>query len=480
MRIDIRSSDSPQLFSLPTRSGGLGGQDVDFQQALARALDSPLSPLAASVSLKASFSPPSTPVIIPHTSHAIQTQEREKLEERLESYKEDLRESSELMERVVENWEKQAPGEEEVNLEPDTDNTEELLQELQEDAGADLVDDMPDMILDFESGFHGTPDHSLDSQSAESEKKAPHSLLKHDPLEAQEREMSYAEIQHLVNSVLQGGPYLSCRLQCLLSKVLESLAQGYRYPLDQHTLLDLESQEWQTLFSLFPARFFQGLIRPLFQEAQENAHIIQAGYDLLEAVLYQKGLNLEQFDLLEKLWNRLIPLPRMFMSWLRQPELPTLSLADLQYPLEILQQHQALLPGAVGHIQSLALHFLHHAEIAVHLLEISRNCLHGIVLSGSQIELLSEKLADFCFSHTLDGQMAPLLARALEGHDLESEEIIRILQGAPQKILSHLPFAQLTPALQEIIQFIHTNPEYNEENILSLFLENESQLCSGS
>lgn len=479
MRIDIRSSESPLSSSLPTHPGKNGDQTA-FQLALEQALVLTPAPASSSAKpslpLQAALSPLAWPPLPESlsTSNELLNEEVERLKERQESYEEDLRENSELMERVIDNWEEQSPDNPlEHNLETDTDNAAEL-QELQENISGELSDDIPEMGLDFDGNPSGETHHSSDSGSPEHKNKAPQPLPSEAPC-LQERDMSYAEIQHLVDTVLQSSSRLPHKLQHLLGKILESLSQGERYPLNQHTLLDLESGEWQTLFELFPARFFQGLIRPLLQQAKQKSDMIQDGHALFEAILYQRGLSSEQFDLLEMLWNRLSPLPGMFVSWLRQPELPTLSLADLQHPLEILQQNQGLLPGAAGHIQSLALHYLHHPQTAVRLLEISRNCLHGLPLSEAQIQLLSDKLADFCFSHTLDQQMAPLLAKALQGQSLEQEEIIRILQGAPQKILSYLPYAQLTPALQEIITFIHTDPDHSEENILALFLENESQ-----
>jgi hypothetical protein len=292
---------------------------------------------------------------------------------------------------------------------------------------------------------------------------------------AEEREMSYEEIQHLVDTVVNGGHALPYKLHHLLRKVLDSLMTGHRYPLNQHTLTDLDLSEWKTLFELFPPHFFEGLIRPMLYAVGKDFKQIQANYELLDHILYQRGLSQIQLDQLEALWNRLATLPTMFTSWLRQPELPTLSLEELQHPLEILHQHQGVLPGATGRIQSLALQYLHHPETAVKLLEISRQTLHGLPLSKEQLTLLSEKLADYCFSQHLhnQAQIRPVLDKALQGEDLSHDEIILILQGAPQKILSHLPYYCLPLSLQEIIQFIHTDPDHSEDNILALFLENE-------
>jgi len=204
---------------------------------------------------------------------------------------------------------------------------------------------------------------------------------------------------------------------------------------------------------------------------------IQGHYELLDHILYQRGLSQLQLDQLESLWGRLVNLPAMFTAWLRQPELPTLALEDLQHPLEMLHQRQGDLPGATGRLQSLALQYLHHPETAVQLLEISRNTLHGLPLSEKQLDILSQKLTDFCFSQQLhnQNQIRPILNRALHGEELEQEEILLILQGAPQKILSHLPYYILPLSLQEIIQFIHTDPDHSEDNILALFLENDER-----
>ncbi|PIQ24939.1 hypothetical protein COW36_06175 [bacterium (Candidatus Blackallbacteria) CG17_big_fil_post_rev_8_21_14_2_50_48_46] len=486
MRIDIRGSESDFSGYQPARAGQ--NQDSPaFQALLEQALGSavlatPQPSPSSAVPVMLSMNPVNLTEdeLDAQEDLEIQEEESELLEIREESYEEDLLENEEVMEDLVEQWEEAAPGEEDKVSERELDDLSDQM-DLQ-DLGLDLADDLPELGLEPESAILDGDSDSSNSRDSSEEKQGKASgksgqAYSAESAAVQEREMTYTEIQHLVDTVLHGSSTLPYKLHRVLGKVLDSLISGQRYPLDQHTLLDLDVSEWKTLFELFPPRFFHGLIRPLQLNAGNDFQQIKAGYALFDKVFYQRGLEPQDLDLLEELWGALVPLPSMFTSWLRQPELPTLSLTDLQYPLEMLQQHQGLLPGASGRIQGLALQYLHHPETAVELLSISRQILHGLPLNEAQNQLLSEKLADYCFSNALQSstQIVPILSKALAGQDLSQEEILQILQGASQKILSHLPYAQLPASLQEIIDFIHTDPDHSEDNILALFLENESQ-----
>jgi hypothetical protein len=486
MRIDSRSTEP--TFTNPNSSRAEGNESsTAFQSLLEHALSPPVTqqqerPLYL----------PATP-LLPITSPLLDSEtltpqelkeqkedQDEILEIREDSYEEDLLENQEAMEDVIENWKKTA---EELEKESPAEIQEDRLEEEaaidgEGDIELELLDDQIDINLETDPSpmdLKDESDQQGEKDQAQTARSKSQSNLQNTPLRSEEREMTYEEIQHLVDAVVHGSNSLPYKLHHLLRKVLDSLMSGNRYPLNQHTLMDLDITEWKTLFELFPARFFQGLIRPMLKRAGNDFKKIQNDYELLDNILYQRGLSLEQLDQLENLWGRLTSLPSLFTNWLRHPELPTLSLEELQHPLEILHQHQGMLPGATGRIQSLALQYLHHPETAVELLEISRNSLHGRPLSTEQIQLLSEKLADFCFSAQMHAgsQVSEVLNKALNGKDLSSEEILLILQGAPQKILSHLPFYCLPLALQEIIHFIHTDPDHSEDNILALFLENE-------
>ncbi|MGE3724772.1 MAG: hypothetical protein AB7I41_04425 [Candidatus Sericytochromatia bacterium] len=482
MRIDARSSE-PTLPALNAFRAESEGDQAPFQALLQQALAPSPSPLArpAAPALLPSPPPLLSPKDLSEEAQQIQAEEHEEiLTIRQESYEEDLLENQEAMEDLIENWRETAEEHRESLTEANIAEGGESAEINESSGGVEIADDVPEMALDVDSAPMETEDHanSQGDGKDETEHHARHrSSGAAEAQRAEEREMSYEEIQHLVDTVVNGGQALPYKLHHLLRKVLDSLMTGHRYPLNQHTLTDLDLAEWKTLFDLFPPHFFEGLIRPMLYAAGKDFKQIQANYELLDHILYQRGLSQIQLDQLETLWSRLTTLPTMFTSWLRQPELPTLSLEELQHPLEILHQHQGILPGATGRLQSLALQYLHHSETAVHLLEISRQTLHGLPLSKPQIDLLSEKLADYCFSQQLhnQAQIRPILNKALHGQEVSQEEIILILQGAPQKILSHLPYYCLPLSLQEIIQFIHTDPDHSEDNILALFLENEER-----
>ncbi len=482
MRIDARSSE-PTLPGLSALRAESDGEQAAFQALLQQVMAPPAAarPPAPPLQQPAQLPPPllSGKGLSPEVQ---QTEQAEELEEilalREESYEEDLLENQEAMEDVIENWRETAEEHREALAETSPGEGGETAELNESAGGADIADDVPEMALDVDNAPMETENNAGaqgEGQDESGQQSKHRSSGAVETARAEEREMSYEEIQHLVDTVVNGGRSLPYKLHHLLRKVLDSLMTGHRYPLNQHTLTDLDLSEWKTLFELFPPHFFEGLIRPMLYAAGKDFKQIQANYELLDHILYQRGLSQPQLDQLETLWNRLTTLPTMFTSWLRQPELPTLSLEDLQHPLEILHQHQGVLPGATGRIQSLALQYLHHPETAVKLLEISRQTLHGLPLSKEQLTLLSEKLADYCFSQHLhnQAQIRPVLDKALQGQDLSQDEIILILQGAPQKILSHLPYYCLPLALQEIIQFIHTDPDHSEDNILALFLENE-------
>lgn len=483
MRIDARSSE-PTLPGPNAFRSESEGEQAAFQALLQQVMTPPPPPARPElpIMLPAQLPPPRlSPKDLTEEAEAELAEETEEiLVLRQEAYEEDLLENQEAMEDVIENWRETAEEHRESLAEAQNSEGNEAAEINDGAGGMDIADDIPDMALDVDNAPMETDDmlgaqgDGKDEAERQSRNRSGGTV---ETQRAEEREMSYEEIQHLVDTVVNGGHSLPYKLHHLLRKVLDSLMTGHRYPLNQHTLTDLDLAEWKTLFELFPPHFFEGLIRPMLYAAGKDFKQIQANYELLDQILYQRGLSQTQLDQLETLWSRLATLPSMFTSWLRQPELPTLSLEELQHPLEILHQHQGVLPGATGRIQSLALQYLHHAETAVQLLEISRQMLHGLPLGETQISLLSEKLADYCFSQQLHNQtqIRPVLTKALQGQDLGQDEILLILQGAPQKILSHLPYYCLPLALQEIIQFIHTDPDHSEDNILALFLENEER-----
>ena len=412
-------------------------------------------------------------------------QQLKTLDLRQESYLEAIYANQQTTEQLLETWKEHSPQAwlEDALEDELSEQTGDTTRETTEAELTDLAD-ATDLTLepDLSPGEYIS---FLASDGKNSDKSDPHPQQNQqsaDPdLEIQsiqEQEMSYTEIQTLVDSILLSDQAFSYKIRRLLSRILQALAAGQHFNLDQQVFLELEASEWQMLATIFPPRFFQGLLRPLMHQ-QQTENLLKTAHNLIEHIFYQKGaLRPEQLDQLEQWWSRITHLPDMFISWLRQPEIPTLSFSDLRYPIEILYQHQALLPGPTGRIQILALQYLHHPETAIHLFEISRTILHSQPLSQAQITLLSEKLAEFCFPRALfaEHQIAPLLQKALSGQELEHSEILQILQGTPQNILSHLPFGQLPTSLREIIHFIHTDPDWREDNILTLFMENEQQI----
>jgi hypothetical protein len=472
MRIDLSVPDPS--FSRPLSVGSISGSESASFTGL---LDSLLAPELKSSGVQAhqmSEQAGSNPLNI--------------LSLRQESYLAAIYANQENVERLLEDWEERSPHAWLENaLEDELSRQESHAEgcEASESASGCGEAEATDLTLEpdlssgeymhFSSADQGCSDP--DSEPRHQSARVPEVERTVQPV--QEQELSYAELQALVDSVLLSERTFSYKVRQILNRILQGLSEGQVCPLDQHVLLELEAPDWRVMAELFPPRFFQGLLRPLMCPPALQSGKLEEAYGLIEHIFYQQGpLRPEQFEQLEAWWGQVTPLPGMFVSWLRQPELPALSLADLFYPVEILYQHQALLPGATGRIQALALQYAHHPETALKLFEISRTILHSQPLSGAQIKLLSEKLADFCFPRALfvEGHMVPLLERALSGDALEQVEILQLLQGAPQKILSHLPYAQLSESLREIIHFIHADPDWTEDNILKLFLENEPQI----
>lgn len=286
-----------------------------------------------------------------------------------------------------------------------------------------------------------------------------------------ERELSYEEIQALVGGTLERNQQLPARVREIVKELLNALADGHRWLLDQHRLIGLDREEWQLLIDLFPPHFYTGLLRKSLSKLNQELPL----FDMLQDLYAQIPPDQARQSELRALWQPLFgqALPPLLTAWIAdRPH--ALSPEELQVQLIALlerwQQQQALPPGALGRVLQLALAYRHHPEKMAALFELSRALLHAHPLDAAQRSLLAQTVYEKCFPRELtdSAQLQALLAKVLTGADPAEHELIQLCAGCAQGVLSYLPPAQLAPSLQELQDYVRKDLLGREELVPGL------------
>lgn len=286
--------------------------------------------------------------------------------------------------------------------------------------------------------------------------------------EYQETDLSYEEIQALVETALDRGKHLPARVHQLLKELLGALVEGKRWLLDQHRLIGLEAKEWHLLTQLFPPHFYGGLLR-------QQVHSELPLFEILQDLSAQRPPSPERQQQLQALWQPGFgskSLPRLLQHWI-QDQAPESSPEELAQLLEHWQQQQTLPPGPIGRTLQLALAYRHHPEKMHNLFELSRSLLHGRILTLDQRNLLAQCVSERCFHRELtnQSQIQDLLARTLNGQEPTENELRQLLGGCSQGVLSYLPAPQLPASLQELQDYVRHDLLGHEEGLLDLIAE---------
>jgi len=282
---------------------------------------------------------------------------------------------------------------------------------------------------------------------------------------SQERKLNYAEIQALVDTVLNAERHLPPRVRHILQDLLNALLDGQRQLLDQHRLIGLDPAEWELLSTLFPPHFYAGWLR---QQRLRNQDLPL--YVISQDLFVQAPPNAQRQAELETLLGYAFgELPVPVRSWLHDKP-PLFDTQDLKHSLEIWVQHQALPPGAIGQTLQLAMTYHHHPETMSELFGLSQSYLHRRPLSESQLRLVTQKLYERCFPPLSDEQQTvAILNQVLQGQEPDEESLMRLLLGCDQAVLSYLPYAYLPTSLQEIQDYVRRDLFGQEERLPGLF-----------
>ncbi len=400
-----------------------------------------------------------------HRTETVQEEQSEVhtelLEQREDADIEDMIENQEAMEDLIDAWEEQ--GEEDPSIETETVD-EEIFKEDIEESG----DENPEL-------FHQHDDP--EEKSREEQKKieaivAAGATSTEIREAATERDLTYQDIQKLTESALSKGK-LAPRVKNLLRTLLESLAQGQRFLLDQHRLAGLDFQEWQEITALFPLRFYGGLVRQSLQKSHK--HVVQL-HGELQHLQHQRPLTQNNRDFWKTLWEPLLEeWPLLLNNWLHQHPIPE-DIEGISHILEILHKRNALPTGAVGQVLQLALNYQHHPATFYGLFGLTQHWLQAAPMKPEDITLLSEKVYERCFAGQLSdkAQVTEALNQVLAGQSVEEDKLMQILQGCRQGVLSYLPYRYLPPEIQELQDYVQQDLLGKEEAILQLLLESES------
>lgn len=386
-------------------------------------------------------------------------------ERREDEYIEDILEDQEAMEDLIDAWEERGEREEDLSIEK-----EEAHEEIQKE---DIIDEIDEEALE-QHHLHDDPqDKPKDERPAfvELEVKKSKSAGSGASEALQERDLTYQEIQMLMETTLQSKNRLQRRVRRVLQSLLESLAQGQRFLLDQHRLAGLDQAEWKEITQLFPPRFYGGLVRQAM--LAEGTRGVNQLYDQLQRIQAQTPPRPEDLQFWQRLWEPILgEWPLLMNSWWKQQPL----LGDtetLKNMLEMLQHRNALPPGAMGQTLSLALAYQHSPETLERLFVLTQRWLYHQPLSHEDIAFFSEKVYERCYPQDLSdrGQTLELLQKVLTGQSLAEQELLELLQGCNQGVLSYLPTAYLPAELQELQDYVLRDLLGKEEAVLQLLMD---------
>lgn len=388
-------------------------------------------------------------------------------EDREDAYIEDLIENQEDMEALIDQWEERGEREEELKVEK-KEKSEEVLKE-------DRLDDVDESPEQLHLHDDNPKDKPKDERPVfiELDKKNRAAMSVQANETAQERDLTYQEIQLLMETTLQSKNRLHNRVRDVLHSLLTSLSQGQRFLLDQHRLAGLEFHEWQEITQLFPPRFYGGLVRQALLLGGETA--LGNLYIALQNIASQTPPQRSEIDFWQSLWEPALgEWPLLAQNWWQQQPL-LIAPQSLVYLLEILQHRNLLPTGAIGPTLSLALSHQHHPESLAHFFRLTQQWLYAEAMRPEDIAFFAEKVYERCYPQELSDrdQTLALLQAALSGQSLEETELMQLLQGCRQGVLSYLPYHYLPAGLQELQDYVQRDLFGKEEAVLQLLLDTD-------
>lgn len=473
MRIDQSSSEP---VSLPERSSGPArGEGPDFSELLQSFTREQAAPAPAARSLNpwAELSPPQLEAHADARAELkaqraeLRDTQKDLEETRRDAYLDGLEANQDQMEGLVERWKDRNPQ--------DALNDRLLEAEAQEESAAEAAlgeveagDDSGEIISDFEEipieheesqggeggggggGASGTGAGGSDGSAGKG---------------SSECDLSYQEIQDLVETALNSGKHLPPRVRQVLQELLGALLDGQRWLLDQHRLIGLEREEWRLLQELFPAHFYAGLLR-------QHRHSELPLYDLLQALYEQAPPDQARREQCLALWQPALGDSLLLRNWVLAQPLPAQP-RELANLLELWQQHQALPPGAIGRCLQLALAYRHHPERMQALFLLAGDLFHGKALMPDQIDLLAACVSERCYPRALSdtAQIQALLAGVLAGAEPDEAQLHQLLLGCSQGVLSYLPYSSLCQSLQDLQDYVRRDLLGREEAVPGLLKE---------
>lgn len=384
-------------------------------------------------------------------------------EQREDAYIEDLIENQEAMEELIDNWEEQG---EQKEIESEQEHAAEELQKEEQNQEFEESPEQRHLNDDTqrEKNKDDSPDFELEHKPVSPPASTANEVIR-------ERDLSYQEIQMLMETTLHGKNRLQQRVREVLQALLESLAQGQRFLLDQHRLSGLESEEWAEITQLFPPRFYGGLVRQAML-ANGTAGVNQLYYQLND-LQQQMPPSAKDQQFWRQLWEPLLgEWPLAINNWWQQQ--PLLADTDaLKHILEILQHRNALPVGAIGQTLGLALAYQHNPESLYALFSLTQKWLHFKAMSTEEIYFFSEKVYERCYAQDLSDreQVMRYLQQLLSGQSLEDGALVQILQGCTQNVLSYLPYRYLPSEMQELQVYVRNDLLGKEEAVLHLLMD---------
>ncbi len=397
----------------------------------------------------------------------IREQNAETEEIRRESYLDGLEDNQDNMEDLVDSWKERSPHKPDTDIDTENQNSESSEMDLSE--LINTGDDIGDIVSDFEElPLDHDDQHQSESQGGGgSSRHAPGDDEAEQGKGTKERDMSFQEIQALVETALASGKHLPPSVKQILQELLGSLLDGQRWLLDQHRLIGLERDEWDLVQGLFPAHFYAGLIR---QHRRSELPL----FNLLQQLYEQKAPTPEQHSAFLALWQPALGEHLLLRNWIQNQPMPALD-DDLVNLLELWQHHNALPPGAIGKTLQLALAYRHHPERMQALFLISGSLLHAQALSHQQQDLLAQCIAEKCFPRELTDtqQMHELLISVLKAQEPSESELMQLLNGCSQGVLSYLPYALVSQSLRDLQDYVRRDLLGREELVPHLLREEE-------
>ncbi len=388
-------------------------------------------------------------------------------EDREDAYIEDLIENQEEMEDLIDQWEERGEIYEDLKTEK-----KEQGEEIRKEERLDDVDESPEQLHLHDDSAQDKP---KDERPAfiELEKKHGPAAVPQGQEPLQERDLTYQEIQMLMETTLHSKNRLKNRVRDVLQSLLSALAQGQRFLLDQHRLAGLEFAEWQEITQLFPPRFYGGLVKQAMLLGGNPA--LNNLYLTLQNLAHQTPPTPAEMDFWQALWEPALgEWPLLAHNWWHQQPL-LIEPQSLMYMLEILQHRNLLPTGAIGPTLSLALNHQHHPESQAHLFRLTQKWLHNCPMSAEDLDFFAEKIYERCYPQELSDRSQTMahLRRVLKGESLNEADLLQLLQGCTQGVLSYLPYAYLPPSLQELQDYVQRDLFGKEEAVLHLLLDSD-------